>query len=164
MKNAYARLSQVVLPAVSLAAILAVMTQAAPVSRQYYTDERGTLRRYSRAVVTEGGSTVWLAGQTTLEDADGNPIAGDFEAQLRENFRLIDTHLRELGGGLGDIVTMTLYASDVRNADTYVDIKGEVFGDGPYPSSAFIGVVGFSRPGVEVEVKAVAVIGEEIQP
>jgi enamine deaminase RidA (YjgF/YER057c/UK114 family) len=66
--------------------------------------------------------------------------------------------LEELGGTIQDIVTMTVYATDVANADRYVAIKGEVFGDGPYPSSAWIGVVGFSRPGVVVEVKAVAVI------
>jgi 2-iminobutanoate/2-iminopropanoate deaminase len=129
-------------------------------SRQFYTDERGVARRYSRAVVTEGGRTVWLAGQTTLEDANGRAIPGDFDAQLRENFRLIGTHLAEAGGSIQDIVTMTAYVSDVRMADRYVAIKEEVFGAGPYPSSAFIGVVGFSRPGVVVEVKAVAVIDD----
>jgi enamine deaminase RidA (YjgF/YER057c/UK114 family) len=146
---------------VLVAGLLSTISDAAdPVVRHYYTDERGTLRRYSRAVVTEGGNTVWLAGQTTLRDADGNLIDGDFEAQLRENFRLIATHLEQFGGSVHDIVTMTAYVTDVRNADRYVAIKEEVFGDGPYPSSAFIGVVGFSRPGVEVEIKAIAVVGE----
>jgi enamine deaminase RidA (YjgF/YER057c/UK114 family) len=118
------------------------------------------LRRYSRAVVTDGGRTVWLAGQTTLEDAAGSAIGGNFEAQLRENFRLIGTHLEQFGGSVRDIVTMTAYVSDVRNADKYVAIKEEVFGDGPYPSSAFIGVVGFSRAGVVVEIKATAVVSD----
>jgi enamine deaminase RidA (YjgF/YER057c/UK114 family) len=141
-----------------LAGLYIVISDAGFPAREYYADERGTLRRYSRAVITEGGRTVWLAGQTTLEDARGNPIENDFDAQLREDFRLIGAHLEELGGTIQDIVTMTVYATDVANADRYVAIKGEVFGDGPYPSSAWIGVVGFSRPGVVVEVKAVAVI------
>lgn len=161
MSKIYSRLCQVLLPLVLLILLIsAISDAAAPVVRQYYADERGTLRRYSRAVVTEGGSTVWLAGQTTLEDADGNSIDDDFEAQLRENFRLIATHLDQFGGSVQDIVTMTVYVTDVRNADRYVAIKEEVFGDGPYPSSAWIGVVGFSRPGVVVEVKAVAVVGD----
>jgi len=163
MQQAYAKLSQILLPVLLVAGVLTAISDAAPVTRQYFTDERGTLRRYSRAVVTEGGSTVWLAGQTTLEDASGNSVAGDFEAQLREDFRLIGNHLSELGGSVHDIVTMTVYSADVRNADKYVAIKEEVFGSGPYPSSAFIGVVGFSRPGVEVEIKAVAVIGEDLE-
>jgi len=162
MKETYTKLCQFLLPVALLAGLVAVMSDAAPLARQYYVDERGELRRYSRSVVTEGGSTVWLAGQTTLEDAAGNSISGDFAAQTREAYRVIGNHLEELGGTVGDIVTMTVYATDVRNVDTYVAIKEEVFGDGPYPSSAFIGVSGFSRPGVEVEVKATAVIGEEI--
>ena len=161
MKTTYTRLCQVLVPAMLLAGLLAFISDAAPLSRQYYVDERGELRRYSRSVVTEGGSTVWLAGQTTLTDAAGNSIAGDFAAQTREAYRLIGNHLEELGGSVADIVTMTVYATDVRDVDTYVAIKEEVFGAGPYPSSAFIGVSGFSRPGVVVEVKATAVIGEE---
>jgi enamine deaminase RidA (YjgF/YER057c/UK114 family) len=162
MSQKYAKLFQFLLPVVLLAGLLSAISDAAdPLLRQYYTDERGTLRLYSRAVVTEGGSTVWLAGQTTLEDAEGNSISGDFDAQVRENFRLIATHLDQFGGDIHDIVTMTVYVADVRNADEYLVAKEEVFGEGPYPSSAFIGVSGFSRSGVEVEVKAVAVVGDE---
>ena len=162
MSKTYASLSRFLLPAALLVAFLSAISDAAdPLIREYYTDERGTLRLYSRAVVTEGGRTVWLAGQTTLEDADGNSIDGDFDAQVRENFRLIATHLDQFGGALEDIVTMTIYVADVRNADAYRAAKEEILGDGPYPSSAFIGVAGFSRPGVEVEVKAVAVVGDE---
>ncbi len=101
-----------------------------------------------------------MAGQTTLEDADGNSINGAFDAQVRESFRLIATHLNQFGGSLQDIVTMTIYAEDVRNAGAYRVAKEENFGDGPYPSSAFIGVAGFSRADVEVEVKAIAVVGD----
>ena len=161
MSKAYRKLCQILLPVALLAGAISAISDAAdPLLRQYYTDERGALRLYSRAVVTEGGSTVWLAGQTTLEDAEGNSIAGDFAAQVRENFRLIETHLDQFGGDIHDIVTMTVYVADVRNADEYLVAKEEVFGDGPYPSSAFIGVYGFSRVGVEVEVKAVAVVGD----
>jgi len=161
MRKVYTKLCQILLPVALLTGVIATISDAAdPLLRQYYTDERGELRLYSRAVVTEGGSTVWLAGQTTLEDAEGNSIAGDFGAQVRENFRLIETHLDQFGGDVHDIVTMTVYVADVRNADEYLVAKEEVFGDGPYPSSAFIGVYGFSRSGVEVEVKAVAVVGD----
>ena len=160
MKKLYTQCCLVLTPLLLLAVPYVVMTDAAPLTREHYTDERGALRRYSRAVVTAGGRTVWLAGQTTLEDSRGNPIENDFDAQLRENFRLIGAHLEELGGSVRDIVTMTVYATDVANADRYVAIKEEVFGEGPYPSSAWIGAVGFSRPGVVVEVKAVAVIDD----
>jgi 2-iminobutanoate/2-iminopropanoate deaminase len=161
MSTLYTKFCQILLPVVLLTTGLSVISDAAdPLLREYYTDELGTARAYSRAVVTEGGRTVWLAGQLTLEDAEGNSIAGDFAAQVREDFRLIETHLGEFGGDLQDIVTMTVYVADIRNAEKYLAAKKEIFGDGPYPSSALIGVSGFSRPGVEVEVKAVAVVGD----
>jgi hypothetical protein len=46
MSKAYSRLCQVLLPAVALAALVAAFSDAAPLTRQYYTDERGVLRRY----------------------------------------------------------------------------------------------------------------------
>ena len=160
MRTLYTKFCQILLPVALLPAGLSAISDAAdPMLREDYTDERGTTQLYSRAVVTEGGRTVWLAGQTTLEDAEGNSIAGDFAAQVREDFRLIESHLNRYGGDLHDIVTMTIYVSDVRNADKYLAAKKEAFGDGPYPSSALIGVYGFSRPGIEVEIKATAVVG-----
>ena len=164
MKKGYSSYYQFLLPLIVFTAMAPPLSKAAdPVIRQYHTDERGILRRYSRAVTTEGGTTVWLAGQTTIQDADGNLIDGDFEAQVREIFRLIGESLEELGGSLDDVVTMTTYATDVRNVDRYVEIKEEVFESGRYPSSAFIGVVGFSRQGVVVEIKATAVVGDDAE-
>lgn len=164
MEKGYTSYYQFLLLFIVFMAMSPPLSKAAdPVIKQYHTDERGILRRYSRAVTTEGGTTVWLAGQTTLQDSDGNSIHGDFEAQVREIFRLIGESLEQLGGSLDDVVTMTTYATDVRNVDRYVEIKEEVFETGRYPSSAFIGVAGFSRQGVVVEIKATAVVGDKAE-
>ena len=40
-------------------------------------------RAFSPSVVTEGGKVVWLAGQTTTVDEDGNDISGRFEDQTK---------------------------------------------------------------------------------
>ena len=44
-------------------------------------------RAYSPAVITEGGRTVWLAGQTAPRDAAGADISGNFDAQVKGNLR-----------------------------------------------------------------------------
>ena len=134
---------------------------AVPVTKEYLIDEYGERRAFSRAVATTGGTTVWVAGHTTLTDADGNDISGDFEAQTRELFRLIEQRLAHYGGTLSDIVTMTVYIQDVRDGDRFVELRSEYFTDGRYPSSALITVVGFARPGTMIEIKPTAVIGEE---
>lgn len=115
-------------------------------------------RSFSPAVVTEGGRTVWLAGQTTAVDLDGRDITGDFEAQTRTIFALIDRTLRRAGGTLANMVTMTVFINDPRNGDRFVQIRNEHFTDGRYPGSALITVSNFARPGCVIEIQGVAVI------
>jgi enamine deaminase RidA (YjgF/YER057c/UK114 family) len=46
-------------------------------SREYIKAERPQQRAYSQAVITEGGKTVWLAGQMATVDDAGNSLAND---------------------------------------------------------------------------------------
>jgi enamine deaminase RidA (YjgF/YER057c/UK114 family) len=101
---------------------------------------------------------VWLAGQTTRVDLDGNSIVHDFEAQARTCFALIDQTLKRVGGSLEDMVTMTVFINDPRHGDAFIRIRQEVFSSGKYPCSALITVSSFAHPGVLVEIQGVAVI------
>jgi len=147
----------------ALVASLAWSQDIPPVTKDYLIDEYGELRAFSRAVATTGGTIVWVAGHTTLTDAEGNDISGNFEAQTHELFRLIAQRLAHFGGSLSDIVTMTVFIQDVRDGDRFVDIRSQYFDEGRYPSSALITVVGFARPGTMIEIKPTAVIGQETQ-
>ena len=121
--------------------------------------ERQKARAYSPAVITEGGRIVWLAGQTALADAGGKDISGDFEAQTRRVFALIDETMRRAGGTLADLVTMTVFIKEPRHGDRFVEIRKEYFPDGKFPGSALITVSNFARPGMEIEIQAIAVVG-----
>jgi 2-iminobutanoate/2-iminopropanoate deaminase len=123
-------------------------------------NERQKTRAYSPAVITEGGRTVWLAGQTALTEADGCDISGNFEAQTRRVFALLDEMLRRAGGALADMVTMTVFIKEARYGDRFVEIRREYFPDGKFPASALITVANFARPGMEIEIQGVAVIAE----
>src|ERR1044071_6184639 len=105
-------------------------------------------RAYSPAVITEGGRTVWLAGQTATVDGDGKDISGNFEAQTRRVFELIDQTPRRTGGTLANLVTMTVFIKEPRYGDRFVAIRGELFPGGNYPASALITVSNFARPGM----------------
>ena len=117
-------------------------------------------RAFSPAVIAEGGRTVYLAGQTTLTDENGNNIAGNFEAQTRTIFKLIDRTLQRAGGSLKNMVTMTVFITDVRNGDRFVEIRKEMFPDGNFPASALITVTGLARPGMLIEIQGIGVIGD----
>jgi len=118
-----------------------------------------TARAYSPGVITQGGRTVWLAGQTATRDQADNDISGNFDAQVTTIFSLIDATLRKAGGSLADLVTMTVFINDPRHGDRFVELRRSMFADGRYPASALITVSHFARPGMLIEIQAVAVIG-----
>ena len=115
-------------------------------------------RAFSPGVITEGGRIVWLAGQTTVVDLDGGDISGNFEAQARTIFQLIDRTLQRAGGTLANLVTMTVFINDPRHGDRFVQIRSEFFKDGRFPGSALITVSNFARPGCLIEIQGIAVI------
>ena len=115
-------------------------------------------RAFSPAVVTQGGKTVWLAGQTATVDAAGKDISGNFEAQARAIFAAIDKMLQRVGGSVANLVTMTVFINDPRHGDAFVKIRSEIFKDGKFPASALITVSHFARPGMLIEIQAIAVV------
>ena len=115
-------------------------------------------RAFSPAVVTEGGRIVWLAGQTTTTDLDGKDISGKFDEQARTIFALMNRTLERAGGSLANLVTMTVFINDVRHGDRFVQIRKEIFPDGRFPASALLTISGFARPGMLIEIQAVAVV------
>jgi 2-iminobutanoate/2-iminopropanoate deaminase len=117
-------------------------------------------RAFSPAVITQGGRIVWMAGQTATRDEAGNDISGNFEAQVRTVFSLMDKTLHKAGGSLANLVTMTVFINDPRNGDRFVEMRRDTFKDGNYPASALITVSNFARPGMLIEIQGVAVIGD----
>lgn len=120
-----------------------------------YQKERG----YAPAVVTQGGRIVWLAGHNVIPDANGK-IVGDFQAQAREAFALMDQTLKASGGSLQNLVTMTIFMKDPRYGDEFLKVRHEVFKDGKYPSSTLITISDFAQPGILIEMQGVAVIAD----
>jgi len=127
-------------------------------TKTYLKRPAAQARAYSQAVISEGGKVVWLAGQTTAEDASGKSLAGDFDGQVREVFSRLGKTLAEAGGALGDMVTMTVFITDARLGDRFTQLRKGIFGD-KFPASALITVAGLARPELLVEVQGVAVIG-----
>ena len=118
---------------------------AEALKRSYLKNERAQSRGYSQAVVTEGGRTIWLAGQVAGEDSSGRSLAADFDGQVREVFARLGRTLEEAGGRLSDMVTMTVFITDARLGDRFTQLRREIFGDN-FPASALITVAGLTRP------------------
>jgi len=141
------------------ATLLLSLCAAAP-AKDFIKGERPHQRGYSLAVITEGGKTVWLAGQTATVDDAGKSLAGDFEGQARQIFRLLDATLQKAGGKLGDMVQMTVFITDVRYGDRFTQIRREILRDN-FPGSALITITALANPDAKIEIQGYAVIGSK---
>jgi 2-iminobutanoate/2-iminopropanoate deaminase len=111
-------------------------------------------RAYSHGVRV--GNLLFLAGQTG-HDAEHQPGVGRFELQTRRAFARINTILEAAGGSLDNLVTMTVFITDIRYGDEFVRLRGEIL-QRDFPASALIGVSQLANPDALVEIQSVAVL------
>jgi 2-iminobutanoate/2-iminopropanoate deaminase len=146
---------------ISFGAVVALLAfSASGQARDYLKGERPQQRGYSEAVITEGGRTIWLAGQTATVDDAGRSLAADFEGQVRQLFKNLDRTLQKAGGKLSDMVQMTVFITDVRNGDRLTQIRREVLGDN-FPGSALITITALATPDAKIEIQGHAVVGDK---
>lgn len=118
-------------------------------------------RGFNHAVVTRGGRTVWLAGQTAL-DASGSVVApGDVVGQFEVALGNLLTSLRAAGGEPTHLVTVTTYIVDLEDYRARAREIGAVWKrlvGSYYPAMAGIGVARLWDVDALVEVQGVAVV------
>ena len=113
---------------------------------------------YSHGTLT--GNTVYLGGQTAL-DADMRIVPGGIVAQFRQAFGNLITVLRAAGGIPEDLVSITIYLTDIPDYQAHGKEIGRVWRElaGPvYPAMAGIGTTGLWQPEAMIEILGVAVI------
>ena len=109
---------------------------------------------YSQAVVANGFA--YLAGQVGL-DKDNNVVApGDVREQTRVSIDRIRTILAEFGAELTDVVSATVFITDLEDFAAFNEAWAKEFGD-HRPARACV-VAGLLLPGLVVEIQAVAAV------
>ena len=129
-------------------------------TRRYYEGTWQKKRAFSPLVISQGGTMLFVAGHTGQATPEGKSNAGDFDAQVRQTFKNIEATLKEGGGTLKDIVTMTVFIIDARWSTRFTELRTEIFGGKDFPASALITVAGFADPAMMVEVQSIAVVGD----
>ncbi len=108
---------------------------------------------YSQAV--RAGDTVYLSGQIGLDPASMQ-LAEGIEAQIHRVFRNLKAVAEAAGGGLGDVVKLNVFLTDLGHFSRVNEIMAQYFGE-PYPARAAVGVKELPR-GALVEADAVLVL------
>lgn len=109
---------------------------------------------YSQAVAS--GQLVFLSGQIPLDPKTMTLISDDIRAQTEQVFDNLEAVARAAGGGLSDLVKLTVYLLDLGNFQIVNDVMSERFTE-PYPARAAIGVAALPKDAA-VEVEAVMVL------
>lgn len=108
---------------------------------------------YSQAVRV--GQTVYLSGQIPLNPLTMELVDGDIEAQIRQVFDNLAAVADAAGGGLSDVVKLTVYLTDLGNFQRVNEIMSLYFEE-PYPARAVVGVVALPKAAA-VEMDAILV-------
>lgn len=112
---------------------------------------------------TLSGNTLYLGGQTAL-DENMQIIPGGIVEQFRQAFGNVLATLRGAGGIPEDLVTLTIFLTDIPDYQAHGREIGQVWRElaGPvYPAMAGIGTTGLWQPEAVVEILGVAVIPDE---
>lgn len=118
-------------------------------------------RGYSHGTLS--GNTLYLGGQTAL-DADMKIVPGGIVEQFRQAFGNVLTTLRAAGGVPADLVSITIYLTDIQDYQAHGREIGVVWRElaGPvYPAMAGIGTTGLWQPEALIEIVGVAVIPDD---
>lgn len=110
---------------------------------------------YSQAI--RSGETVYLSGQIPLDPATMQLVGGGMEASARQVFNNMQAVCQVAGGGLDDIVRLTIYLTDLAHFPVVNDVMKEYFME-PYPARVTVQVSALPKA-AEIEIDAIMVTG-----
>ena len=102
--------------------------------------------------------TIWVSGMVAF-DPEGRIVGeGDMRVQADQVFANVAAVLAEAGATLNDVVKITAWLTDMDQYSGYNDARAAAFTE-RLPASATVHSPQLVRPGLLVEVEAVAVLG-----
>lgn len=102
------------------------------------------------------GNLLFIAGST----ARGTPAeTGDIAAQTEAILQKFQTILEANGATLANVVKVTSFVTDLREAPASGDVRRRYF-DGAFPASTQVQVAALGTPDIKIEIEAIAVVPE----
>lgn len=109
-------------------------------------------------LVTGHTRTLYVSGQTAMDDGGAPRHDGDLAAQLALSLDNLERVLVAAEMGLADLVRLTVYTSDVDALlAAYGVLAGRLGAAGAAPATTMLGVTRFAVPGQLVELEGTAV-------
>ena len=113
---------------------------------------------FSAGTEAPAGRTIYVSGQVSM-DTEGNVVGeGDVKLQTETVLEHVKTVLEEAGGGMEDVVKVTVFITDMGFYDEIHEVRRRYFEE-PYPASSMVEVSALIDPRLLIEIEAVAVVG-----
>src|SRR5262249_13776937 len=113
---------------------------------------------YSHLAIARGSRIVFISGQVGF-DAEGQLVGEDHFSQAEQAFRNLRTAVEAAGGTVADIAKTTFFVVGHHRQllEPLMNARAAAFGE-HLPASTYLGVEALARPGLLIEVEAVAVL------
>ena len=113
---------------------------------------------YNQAEVIEGPTRQLICAGQTAVDGEGQPQHdGDMRNQIALALDNLEAVLSKAEFGLGDVIRLTIYATDVDEALKNFDLLGARFGPvNNAPPMSLVGVTRLALPSLMFEIEATA--------
>jgi 2-iminobutanoate/2-iminopropanoate deaminase len=149
------RAMKTVLPLLALLLVSLIGTSQGQELKKEYVDPVPQESR-SIGVKVKGGTMVFLAGHTaSLPQRDAE--IGNFDAQFNRTFDKIKNTLEKAGGSLDDIVSLSVFLTDLRYVPDFQKLAKELFKKG-FPATTYVEVSHLARPQLIIEIQPIAVL------
>lgn len=112
---------------------------------------------YSHAVKV--GETVYIAGQVAFDEHNEIVGFGDAAAQAELVWQNLERVCVAAGGAVTDIVKITVFLADMRDAAAEQAVRARIFADAPPPICTLVEVANLGLRELMMEIDAIAVIG-----
>ena len=110
------------------------------------------------ASIAPGSRLVWTSGQVAIA-ADGTPAPpDDWAAQTRLAMQNVGAALAAGGATWRDVFKLTFYVLDTSELPTVRRVRDEFVATEHPPASTLVQVAGLFRPGLLIEVEAIAAV------
>jgi len=118
------------------------------------------LGQYSQLTRVKASEYIFIAGQVGV-DRDGK-IADGFDAQCAQTFANIETALKSVGAGWGNIVQFTTYLVHSQDIPKFMAYRlrefPKMFTSGAYPPNTLLMIDRLVQEALLIEVQAVAAL------
>ena len=101
------------------------------------------------------GDLIFLSGQAAISEAGVVVGSGDFQIQLEQTFKNIQTVLAAAGSELSKIVKVTIYLTDMAHFPEIVAARRKYFSE-PYPADTIVEVNSLALEELMVEIDVIA--------